>query len=101
MPASFGKKNNIVYGQLLALHEVDEHTVEAFESNWLVFQNQRHMVRCNERIGKSEADQPPIGWAGLQMQRGSKHCNASTFAAYKRARHVKTVLRQQLVKVVP
>ncbi len=100
MPAPFGQQNNVVDGKLLALHEVDEHAVETFETDWLVIKHERHVVRCNKGIGKSQPNQPPMRRAGLQLKRRAKHRGAGALAADKRTRHMKAAFRQKFVKVV-
>src|SRR5271156_2371612 len=100
MAVSRWKQSQIVQSELLSPHEVEQHRIEAFEPDRLVFQHKRHMVRRAKWIRKTETHQPPMGRAIRQMKICTKHGYTRALSAHQRSRNMKTALRQQLIEVI-
>ena len=98
--AAFGQQQNIVDGQVLAQHVVDQQAIEAFEANRLVLEDCRHVVGGDEGVGKSQDDQAAMLGAMFQRAAGLENRDAGAFRAHQRAGYVKSVFRQQLIEVV-
>ncbi len=69
-PASLGQQRNIVHGQTLAAHEIDEHSVKAFQADGPEFKHARHGVGGLECVGKGQCREYAKGRTGDEVQRG-------------------------------
>ena len=78
----------------------DEKIVEAFEPDWLVLHDFRHMVGALINIGIGDHQQHAFGRTFDQAARRFENSDAGAFGANERARNVEAILRQKIVQVV-
>ena len=86
--------------EALAAHEIDEHGIEAFETDGLVLEGERDGVGGEKRIVETEHGEDAEGRAGGEVERGGDDVGAGALRADQRAGHVEVVFGQQLVEVV-
>ena len=65
-----------------------------------MFEDGRDVIRGNIYVVKGERDQAAILWAWFQLADGFEDGNAGSFGPNEGPGHVKTILRQELIKVV-
>ena len=94
------QKGDLIDGEALAAHEVEEQAVKAFEADGAVLEHLRHGVGGEEGVGESERGEDAVRGAVSKVERGGDEGGAGAFAADEGAGHVEVVLGQQLVEVV-
>jgi hypothetical protein len=99
-PPPSRKQRNIVDGEILAAHEVDQHAVEAFQADGAVLEDARHGVGGEEGVGKASDGEHAEGRAGGEVERGGDDGGAGALGADQRAGDVEAVFVEQLVEVV-
>ena len=95
------QQRNVIDCQALAQHEAGQHTVDAFEPDRVILENEWHMVCRDKSILEAHHDQPPAWRTVLQIESRPQNRDARSLAPHQRARKVKSVLRQEFVQVVP
>ncbi len=94
------KQGDVVHGELLALHEIDDQPVKAFQPDGIVFQNARHNIGGEKAVGEGQHGEHAEGRTGGEVERGGDDRGAGALGADQRAGYVEAVLVEQLVEVV-
>ena len=87
-------------GRALLLQAIDDASFETFEPDRPELQNLRNMIRRRKSILITKSNQRPVLRTVDQPQLGFEHDRARAFRSDQRARHVKSIFRQQLIEVV-
>ncbi len=98
--AAGGEQLDVVDGEVLAQHKVDEQSVEAFEADRLEGEDGGDVVGSDEGVVEAEGDEAAVLRALAQFAGGFEDGDAGALGAHQRARDVEAVLRQELVEVV-
>ena len=100
MAVAVGQELQIIFDQMLAPHKLHQQAVESFQADGFVLQHERHVIRGDVSVGKTEADKNATGWAGHEAQGCIEHSDTRAFTADQGAGDVEAVLRKQIVEVV-
>ena len=98
--AAWWEERDVLEGEFLAAHEIQQQGVESFEADGAVFQNPRHSVGGEKGVVEGQRRKHAKRGAGRKVEGSGDDRGARPLGTNQRACNVKAVLRQQFVEVV-
>ncbi len=98
--AALGHERDVFAGEILALHELDQQAVKAFEADGLVLQDCGNVVGGDEGVCEAEHHELTVLRAVHELEIGFEHGDAGGLGADEGAGDVEAVFGKELVEVV-